>query len=49
MAYYNLRRVDDQKSFTAFRADDQRALFYFSIVVGEALTFDGTGASPYLL
>jgi hypothetical protein len=49
MAYYNLRRVADQKSFIASRTDDQRALFYFSILVGEELTFDGSGASPYLL
>ena len=49
MAYYNLCRVAGQKSFTALRADDQRALFYFSILVGEELSFDGTGASPYLL
>ena len=49
MPYYNLQRIKDQKIFTAFRATDQRALFYFSLLVGEPLTFDGAGAAPYLL
>jgi hypothetical protein len=49
MPYYNLRRVNDQKIFTARRVSDEGALFYFSILVGERLTFDGAGPPPYLL
>jgi len=49
MPYYNLRRVNGQKTFTAQRMNDERALFYFSILVGEELTFDGAGLPPYLL
>ena len=49
MPYYNLRRVNGQKTFTAQRMNDERALFYFSILVGEELTFDGAGSPPYLL
>ena len=37
MPYYNLRRVNDQKTFTARRVSDASALFYFSILVGENL------------
>jgi hypothetical protein len=49
MAYYNLQRMKDQKTFTGSRASDQAALFYFSILVGEELRFDGSGSPPYLL
>jgi hypothetical protein len=49
LPYYNLQRVKDQKIFTAFRSNDERALFYFSILVGEPLTFAGMGAAPFLL
>jgi len=49
MSYYNLQRVTDQKVYTAFRTTDEQALFYFSILVGEPLTFEGAGAPPYLL
>ena len=49
MPYYNLRRVKDEKLFTAFRMNDEQALFYFSILAGEPLTFDGAGTPPYLL
>ena len=49
MPYYNLQRVKDQKLFTATRVNDDSALFYFSVLVGEPLSFDGTGAPPYLL
>jgi hypothetical protein len=49
MPYYNLRRVNDQKTYTAQRVSDAGELFYFSILVGEQLTFDGAGSPPYLL
>jgi hypothetical protein len=49
MPYYNLKRVSDQRIFTAQRVNDAGALFYFSILVGEELTFDGAGSPPYLL
>jgi hypothetical protein len=48
MAYYNLTRARDRRRFTAYRADDQAALFYFSLLVGEELSFDGDGPPPYL-
>lgn len=48
MAYYNLRRRSDQKLLTAYRADDPAALFYFSLLLGEELIFDGNGPPPYL-
>jgi hypothetical protein len=49
MAYYNLRRLYDQRNFTAFRISDERSLFYFTIMAGEELTFDAAGPTPYLL
>jgi len=49
MPYYNLQRAKDQKLFTTTRARDDLALFYFSVLVGEPLTFDGSGTPPYLL
>ena len=49
MAYYTLRRANDQKTFTAWRATDERALFYFSILTGQELTFEGGGSPPYVL
>ncbi|HEX3537238.1 MAG TPA: hypothetical protein VHU15_10765 [Stellaceae bacterium] len=48
MAYYNLKRAADQKLFTAYRTDDEAALFYFSVLTGDELTFDGDGPPPYL-
>lgn len=49
MPYYNLHRANDKKTFTALRENDKAALLYFSILVGEALTFSGSGDPPYLL
>jgi hypothetical protein len=49
MSHYNLRRTADNKTYMAMRSSDERALFYFSIVVGEKLTFEGEGAPPNLL
>ena len=49
MAKYQLIRVADRKVFTAQRRDRDHALFYFSIVTGEALSFAGSGKAPYLM
>jgi hypothetical protein len=49
MPYCHLRRGTDQKTFTAQPVNDHGALFYFSILVGEGLTFDGAGLPAYLL
>lgn len=49
MPYYNLRRQNDGKIFTALRRNDDDALFYFSILAGEQLSLAGSGTPPYLL
>jgi hypothetical protein len=49
MPFYNLQRVKDQKIFTTTRVNDDSALFYFSVLVGEPLSFEGSGAPPYRL
>ena len=49
MALYNLKRVADQKLFSTQRENADAAMFYFSILTGEGLSFDGDGPPPYLL
>jgi hypothetical protein len=48
MPRYQLRRVADQKVFTAVRESTDLALFYFSVLTGDELSLDGRGPPPYL-
>ena len=49
MGLYNLKRMSDDKLYAAQRDSADAAMFYFSVLVGEALSFDGAGPPPYLL
>ena len=49
MALYRLQRVADQKLFSAQRENTDAAMFYFSVLTGEALSLNGDGPPPYLL